>query len=270
VFVNSLGLPTYEAKELALSRMESTEFGTLSRIIHCVGPEQASFFIVTFKAEELMGYVPPGVQYHLAYGWVRLKHGKMSSRSGNVVLGEWLLNEAKASIYEILKQNESKYTKEEQDEIAEKGAVAAVKYAFLKVSTGQEIAFDLKESVSFDGDSGPYLLYSYARCKSVLRKAQSNGDQVSATATGTTGMNTEERALARHIHFFPEVVRAAATDLSPNVLCTYLFTLAQTFNVFYQKHTIVGEPQRIALTGATAQALHNGLHLLGIATVERM
>lgn len=291
VFVNSLGLPTYEAKELALSQMEAAEFGALSHIIHCVGPEQSSFFAVTFKAEELIGYVPAGVQYHLAYGWVRLKHGKMSSRSGNVILGEWLLDEAKKSIYEILDRSPSPLKEnplkvEEREDIAEKAAIAAVKYAFLRVSTNQEIAFDLKESVSFDGDSGPYLLYSYARCRSVLRRnalskgnavgsVEENNDVYIDTRFGThaANLNAEEHFLARLVSYFPEVVADATRNLAPNTVCTYLFRLAQAYNLFYQKHTILGVPEaskRLVLTAATAQVLKNGLHLLGIETVERM
>ncbi len=279
VFVNSLGLPTYEGKELALSRMETAEFGTIDRLIHVVGPEQASFFIVTFKAEELLGFVEPGVQHHLIYGWVKLKKGKMSSRLGNVVLGEWLLDEAKKSIYKILQKTASTLTSAEQEEIAEAGAIAAVKYAFLKVGTKQEIAFDLVESVSFEGDSGPYLLYSYARCKSVLRKSsvipafepESREEKIWIPGQARDDkMNPEERAIARRISQFPDVVAEAAGHFTPNTLCTYLFHLAQEFNLFYAKHPILGQPLRLALTAVTAQVMKNGLYLLGIPVVERM
>lgn len=273
VFVNSLGLPTYEAKELALSRMETTEFGQLDRIIHVVGPEQASFFTVTFKAEELLGYIKPGLQQHLIYGWVKLKQGKMSSRSGNVVLGEWLLDAAAKSIYEIMDRStsplkESPLKVGDREEIAEKASIAAVKYAFLKVGTRQEIAFDLKESISFDGDSGPYLLYTYARCKSVLRKSQNKFDQL--VKLDQFGFNPEERNLARRIAQFPDVVAEAARNFAPNTLCTYLFHLAQEFNLLYAKHPILGQSQRLVLTAATAQVIKNGLYFLGIETVERM
>jgi arginyl-tRNA synthetase len=211
-----------------------------------------------------------GKEYHKVYGWVKLKHGKMSSRTGQVVLGEWLLDEAKKSIYEILKQSKSNYTEEDQEEIAEKGAIAAVKYAFLRVGTDQEISFDLKESVSFDGDSGPYLLYTYARCKSVIRKAQSDTSSANGSEAENETMHPEERALLRLISFYPEVVADAARNLSPNTLCTYLFRLASAFNLLYQKHPIVGSVERVSLTDAAAQVLHNGLYLLGIQTAERM
>lgn len=265
VFITKEGNATYEGKDMGLAPLQHKEYHP-DLILHVLGPEQYSYTRVMFKALDLLFPVDAHKQFHKVYGWVKLKHGKMSSRTGQVVLGEWLLDEAKRSIYEILKQSKTNYTKEEQDEIAEKGAIAAVKYAFLKVSTNQEIAFDLKESVSFDGDSGPYLLYSYARCKSVLRKAgiAAAGDGPAMT------LNPEEKALARHLYFFPEIVAEAAGALSPNVLCTYLFTLGQTFNLFYQKHPIIGQPHRLALTAATAQVLNNGLYLLGISTVERM
>ncbi|MBI3956183.1 arginine--tRNA ligase [Candidatus Gottesmanbacteria bacterium] len=317
VFVTGEGNATYEGKELALATMETTEHGKLDRIIHVVGPEQASFFQVTFKAEELLGIVPPGVQHHLIYGWVKLKHGKMSSRSGNVVLGEWLLDEAKKAIYTILERTPSKdisslsplvprspLSPSQKDEIAEKAAVAAVKYAFLKVGTTSEIAFDIKESVNFQGDSGPYLQYTYARCKSVLRKANlGNAPQpplkVRGGEGGVTGLNPEERAVLRLLTHFPDIVAEAARDFAPSTLCTYLFRLAQSFNFFYAKHQILGNQElgirnqgkkksaalglhdsrfeihdsaklRLALTAATAQVLKNGLYLLGIETLEQM
>jgi arginyl-tRNA synthetase len=266
VFVNSLGLPTYEGKELALSRMETKEFGELDRIIHVVGPEQASFFTVTFKAEELLGFVKPGMQHHLIYGWVKLKHGKMSSRTGNVVLGEWLLDESKKEILRILETSKAEYSESEKEAIAEACAVAAVKYAFLKVSTNQEIAFDLKESVSFEGDSGPYIQYTYARCKSVLRKA------TSITSPESWTLNDEERIVVRRIAQFPDVVVDTAVRFSPSTLCTYLFQLAQEFNVFYAHQSILEDEsgRRLSIAEATAQVLNNGLYLLGIPVIERM
>jgi arginyl-tRNA synthetase len=264
VYVNSLGLPTYEGKELALSRMETTEFGTPDHIIHVVGPEQASFFTSTFKAEEVLGFVNPGVQYHLIYGWVKLKHGKMSSRSGNVILGEWLLDEAKKEIYSILEEGKSEYSQQEKEEIAQACAVAAVKYAYLKVGTKQEIAFDLKESVSFEGDSGPYLQYTYARCMSVLKKA---GEFASVSLSS---FNEEERILVRRISQYALVIEDAANRFTPNSVCTYLFQLAQEFNTLYAKHPILKEPARLMLTQATAQVIKNGLTLLGIPVIERM
>jgi len=264
VFVTKEDNATYEGKEIGLGRVQFDEYHP-DLIVHVVGPEQVGYFQVLFAALAMMFPDTKGKEYHKVYGWVKLKHGKMSSRTGQVVLGEWLLDEAKKSVFEILKQSKSNYTEEDQEDIAEKGAIAAVKYAFLRVSTDQEIAFDLKESVSFDGDSGPYLLYTYARSKSVLRKAGNEKVHI-----GNEPLNAEERSLARFISFYPEVVSDAARTLSPSVLCSYLFKLAALFNLLYQKHPILNSPQRLALTTAAAQVLKNGLSLLGIATVERM
>ncbi|MCL4360033.1 arginine--tRNA ligase [Patescibacteria group bacterium] len=295
VFVNSLGLPTYEAKELALAPAEFTEFGHLDKLIHVVGPEQASFFKVTFKVEELLG-IQKDQQQHYIYGWVKLKHGKMSSRTGQVVLGEWLLDEAKKEIYTILQKSNSNYTKEEQDMIADKAAVAAVKYSFLKVSPQSEIAFDLGESVSFEGDSGPYLQYTYARARSVLRKSQIPMTKSQEIHYDRVFLNPEERAIARLLVFYPDVVADAAKTLSPSTICTYLFSLGQAYNLFYAKHSILRDTGkastyqgvrvskknsdtmtpsdtmtlRLLLTAATAQVLKNGLYLLGIETLEQM
>lgn len=264
VFLNSLGLPTYEAKELGLNWKKSQDY-RLDKSYIVTGNEINEYFHVVLAAMSKVVPEAAAKTTHIGHGMVRLPEGKMSSRTGKIISGEWLLEEVKRSVYDLLKQNKSEYTKEEQDDIAEKAAIAAIKYSMLRVSLPANIAFDFSTSLSFDGDSGPYLLYSYARCKSVLRKASGQSAEFQGSA-----LNLEERELARAIYFFPEIVAEAAATLSPNVLCSYLFKLAQAFNLFYQKHAILGKPERLALTAATAQVLKNGLHLLGIATAERM
>jgi arginyl-tRNA synthetase len=284
VFITGEGNPTYEGKDMGLGPLQ---FADLKRwtanpyqIIRVVGPEQAGYFQVVFEAQSQLFPELRNKFHHLIAGWVKLKHGKMSSRTGQVVLGEWLLDEAKKAVKDILDQSKVKYSKEDQEEIMEKAAIAAVKYAFLKVGTNQEIAFDFKESVSFNGDSGPYLQYTYARCKSVLKKAKENGEfritneeaqrKLSISDIRYSQFNQEEREVARLIHFFPEVVKEAALNYSPNGICSYLYDLAQAFNLFYQKHPILENTQRLDLTVATARVLKNGLYLLGIETLERM
>lgn len=263
VFVNSLGLPTYEAKELALAEKEFSEFGRLDRVIHVVGPEQSSFFKVTFKAEELLNPDKyKNKQYHLAYGWVRLKHGKMSSRAGNVVLGEWLLDETKAKI--------KKQFPEMDEETAEKVAVGAVKYSVLRFSTASDISFSFDESISLDGNSGPYLQYTYARTQSILAKT---GIRNYELGIGNYELNDEESLLLRIIYHFSDVVGEAAENYAPNLLCNFLFGLAQKFNLFYQKHKVIGsdkEESRLMLVKAVGAIIKNGLYLLGIEAPERM
>lgn len=262
VFVNSLGLPTYEGKELALSRTQFKEYGELDKLIHVLGPEQISFTRVTFKVEELLG-IQKGQQFHLAYGWVRLKHGKMSSRAGAVVLGEWLLDEAKSKIKEEFPQMD--------EQTLEMVAVGAVKYSMLKFSTTSEITFSFDESISLQGDSGPYLQYAYARAKSVLR---STGYDYSAGLT-SENLEIEEREILRTIEYFEEIVKEAAANYAPHIIAQYLTGLAKTFNLFYQKHRIINASQnkkdlRLALTYAVASVLKQGLYLLGIEAPEKM
>jgi arginyl-tRNA synthetase len=291
VFVNSLGLPTYEGKELGLAPMEMTDFGHIDKIIHVVTPEQSSFFQVTFKVEELLG-IQEDQQYHLAYNWVKLKQGKMSSRVGNVILGEWVLDEAKVKL-------KKSFPKTNEDTL-EKIAVGAVKYAFLKTGTANEIAFDFDESISLEGNSGPYLQYTYARCRSVLEKAGLAKGSHQVCAAGATPhlvwrnwqgrvVNPEELAVLRTIYKFPEVVWQAGKDLAPNVICSYLYNLAGKYNTFYNKYRILETQNsklktqnynaklksektnfRLLLTAATAQIIKNGLYLLGIKTLEKM
>lgn len=280
VFIAKEGYATYEAKDLGLAILKHEEYPYDLSVI-MTGNEQSEYFKVMLAA---LSDIQPDLAAktrHIPFGMVNLSTGKMSSRTGNVVTAEWLIDEAKKRISVILEKNKSNYTKKDRDVITEKAALAAVKYAMLKVGAPSDIAFDIETSVSFDGDSGPYLQYTYARCRSVLRKAQD--------AIGYLGylgdlcdlrLNPEERALARLVNYFPEIVAQAASQLAPNVLCTYLFRLAQAFNLFYAKHQILDSTDssersdqaslRLSLTAATAQVLKNGLYLLGIEVLEQM
>ncbi len=266
VFVNALGIPTYEGKELALAEREFCEFGIIDKCIHVVGPEQSSFFKVTFKVEELLDPKKyKNKQLHLVGGWVRLKHGKMSSRSGVVVEGPWLLDEAKRKIIK-------KYQCEEK--IAETLAVASVKYSFLKNNISADIVFNFDESVSIEGNSGPYLLYTYVRTQSVLKKAK-NYLNKNRLLDNLNNLEKEEKELLRSLNQFSEIVEEAAKNLSPNLIANYLFNLAQKYNLFYQKCRILEAEEdlknfRLSLTKATGQIIKNGLYLLVIKTVEKM
>ncbi len=280
VFITSAGNPTYEAKDMGLGKLQFDEYHP-EMIIHCVASEQIGYFQVIIEALAQLYPDTRGKEHHLVYGWVRLKEGKMSSRSGNVILGSWLLDETKKNIRLIMQNNISDYTESEQNEVAEKAAVAAVKYGFLKVSTAQDIAFDIKESININGDSGPYLLYTYARCKSVIRKAGNNErlkDGKSERLFGQNGtISQSERNILRHLVSFDDVVTRAATEYAPSYVCTYLYDLAGLFNTFYSASPILEAPEgkekaqfRLAITQAVAAVLQQGLHLLGIETVERM
>lgn len=260
VFISGKGVPTYEAKDLGLAKLQFSEYNP-DKIIHTVGPEQSAYFQVIFKALEFIEPETKGREIHIPYGWVRLRQGKMSSRTGNVVLGEQILNDAK----EAIKKSYSTET-----DTAEMIAVGAVKYSFLKTGLNQEIAFDLTESISLEGNSGPYLQYTVARTNSVVLKAKDGGN---IKADTKNDLNSEELMILRSLVRFPEVIETAAKSYSLNLLCNYLYDLAQKYNGFYNKHKIIGsnnEELRLKLTSAVGQVLKNGLKLLGIQTPERM
>ena len=268
VFINSLGYPTYEGKELALAEKEFSEFGEIDKAIHLTTPEQKSFFKVTFKVEELLNPQKfKDKQYHLPYEWVKLKEGKMASREGNIIESNWLIDEVKKKILTDFKID---------DETAEKIAVASVKYAFLKISPENPISFDIKESISLKGNSGPYLLYTYIRAKSVLEKEGKIKLNNNLSSLPALNLKIDELDLLRFLNLFSESIAKSAFYFSPHFLCQYLYELSQKFNLFYENNPILKEKNRslknfrLLTTAATANIIKKGLYLLGIKTVEKM
>jgi len=267
VFINSQGLPTYEAKDMGLGELQFKEYDP-DRLIHLVGPEQKGYFEVVFKA---LGIVDPktmGREFHKSYGWVRLKEGKMSSRMGNVVAGEDLIEAAKEKLSGMFKITESV----KKGEVLEQIAVGAVKYSMLKYAPETEFVFDIDESVSLSGNSGPYLQYTYARCQSVLQKASDKDD---ATGYGQMSLEPGEIAVLRKLYRYPEVVADGAAHSAPNIIANYLYDLAQAYNLFYNEYPIIKTEKeirrfRLSLTKSVAIVIRNGLHLLGIMTPETM
>ncbi|GIW64124.1 MAG: arginine--tRNA ligase [Patescibacteria group bacterium] len=265
VFINSLGYPTYEGKELALAEKEFSEFGEIDKNIHCVTPEQTSFFKVTFKVQEILNPKITGKQYHLAYEWVNLKTGKMSSREGNIVEANWLIDKIKEKIIKDFKCDEK---------TAEILAVSSAKYSFLKNSPKTAINFDIDESISINGNSAPYLIYTYVRCRSILNKKNTSLD-LSITKDDSIILEIDELNILRKLYQFKEVVLKAGQEFSPNHIATYLYDLTSQYNLFYQKYPILKAKEniknlRLLITLTTANTIKKGLELLGIKTVEKM
>ncbi|MBI2009921.1 MAG: arginine--tRNA ligase [Candidatus Chisholmbacteria bacterium] len=267
VFINKLGLPTYETKDIGNPLMKYNDFKYDKSLI-VTGNEIDAYFKVVIAA---MKEVEPELgekTEHLGHGMVKLKEGKMSSRTGKILSGEWLLDEAKKRVTEILSNLDTKLTKKERDHVAEIVGMGAVKYALLRGNIGRDVAFDFKESVSFEGNSGPYVQYAYARAKSVLRRANnqfsSSKDQSSSNDSNSKqfenskienslkirklkienfDLNREELQVLRYLDRFPEVVEIAALEYAPNTVCSYLYELAGRFNTFYNKHSILGRAE---------------------------
>ena len=268
VFISKLGLPTYEAKDLALIRAKYERF-PYDRSVIVTANEINEYFKVILKAASFISPDLVERTVHVGHGMLRLKEGKMSSRSGEVVTGESLIEDVSGEIRKKMKETGRGKEIENIDSVVSKVAVGAVKYSMLKQSPGKDIAFDFETSLSFEGDSGPYLQYAYARSMSVLGKAGKKKTDFEKN----TLLQPEEKNLLRWLYRFPEMVEVAGNNLSPNLICSYLIELASRFNLFYTNCKIVGtdkEGFRLALTKAMAQVLANGLWLLGIETVDKM
>ena len=258
VFVTQDGNPTYEAKDMGLGPEQFKAF-EFDRCIHVVANEQTGYFQVIIKALELLDQKFIGREYHLSMGMVNLIGKKISSRTGEIITVDGLLEEVKENLKSLAKNQEA----------LEAVTIGAVKYSVLKTGCRQDVAFDIKKSVSLDGNSGPYLQYTYARAKSVLQKAEIQ--QGPALPGGKNGpLNQEEDVLLRTLYRFEEVVVQAAEQLAPNLIANFIYDLAQKFNGFYNRHKIVGNDFRLWLTGATAEILNRGLNLLGIDAPEKM
>lgn len=257
VFLNSSGLPTYEAKDLGLAATKWEEYHfDLSFII--TGNDIVEYMKVVLKTLE--HFYPEGVEKtkHFTHGMIKLPGGvKMSSRKGNVLRGVDILEAAR----------EANKTLTGQDN--EQTVLAAVKYAFLKQRIGGDIVYDPLESVALEGNSGPYLQYAHARACSILGKAQTVDSRLSTAS----GLEEGERSLVRKIGEYAEVVDKAVQDLLPSHITTYLYELAQIFNRFYEHNRVIDDPRqeiRLRLVKSYAETLKNGLALLNIPAPDKM
>lgn len=272
VFLTQKGTPTYEGKEIALGFAEYAAF-PFDFKIHVVASEQAGYFQVVFKALELIDPAKfEGHEYHLSMGMVQLIGRKMSSRTGDVLTVDELLGKVKEAAEKQFK--DGKLTQSEKDAVLEQVTIGAVKYAILKGSVAKNALFDIEESVSLDGNSGPYIQYAYARTQSVLRKAQ--GEEIKPQLSHDYTILEEEKKILQKFVQFSSVVGNAAKSYAPNMVCEYLFELSQLFNNFYQKYRILNANMdkekefRLALTQGVGIVLKQGLDLLGIQAPEKM
>ena len=268
VFINSQGLPTYETKEIGLTATKfQKENPDLSIVTTAI--EQGEYMKVVQKALSLLYPEYESRMKHVTHGMMRFASGKMSSRKGNVVTGESLIEDAKDVVRE--KMTEREFSDEEREKVASQVAVAALKYSILKQALGSDIIYDFEKSISFDGDSGPYLQYTVVRARALLEKAK----RESVVMNTTLPEKWETTSLEKHLYRFPEVVERAYETLEPHHIATYLTELASLFNSFYSGGKIVDvtdslSPYKIALTDAFRIVLENGLKLLGISVPEKM
>lgn len=264
------GTGIYMTFDIELTR-ERAALGA-DKLVWVVGNDQQLYFQQLFAVCELLGYGTRSKYFHFSYGMVRLPEGKMSSRKGTVVYADDILDMSNRKAREIM---ETVGVAKEMDdnkklEMARQIGIGAVKYTILSYDPQSEIAFNVDKSVSFEGNSGPYLQYTAVRAKSILKKTENEDLQNQKEGVE---LNPEEHALAVKLLYYPETIERAAREYSPHHLATYLFELAQVFNTFYNKHQVIGSQQeflRLALTNQTAKTLENGLSILGITVPSSM
>ena len=279
VFITKNGLPTYETKEigLALTKYEK-ENPDIS--ITVTATEQGEYMKVVRKAIENINQNIASRMKHITHGMMRFATGKMSSRKGNIITGESLILNIKNLILEKIKERD--FTESEKTMISEVVGVGALKYSILKQSIGADIIYDFEKSISFEGDSGPYIQYSYARAKSILKKANEeniftnsiNYENIKAKY-GEEGFPKDVTEIEKMLYLFPEVVKRTVEEFEPHHIVTYLIEISRAFNTFYGNTQILNKEDptseyKIALTNAFSVILKNGLWLLGIKIVEKM
>jgi arginyl-tRNA synthetase len=277
VFITRNGLPTYETKELGLTERKFEMFKDLDQSIVITAVEQKDYMAV---ATEAMRHIHP--QYaakmrHITHGMMRFASGKMSSRKGNVITGESLLNDAIALAHEKAATSVRSHiavlpdlAEESEVEIEKQIGVAAIKYAILRQAIGGDIIYDSEQSISFEGDSGPYLQYATARAINVMKNAEFQN-----VSSYVEQAPVEPYLLEKILYRFPEVVRHAAEELEPHLIATFLIELASRFNTFYNDERIADptDPQfryKYNLTAAFVKIMSSGLTLLGISVPEKM
>lgn len=259
VFINSEGLPTYEAKDVGLIMTKWQDYH-FDRSVIITGNDIVEYMKVVLKSIEQFAPELAERTTHLTHGNVKLAGGvKMSSRKGNVLRAGDVLDLA------------AEANKKASGQASEQAVLGAVKYAFLRQRIGADIIYIPEESVSLEGNSGPYLQYAHARARSILGKAGPEG--TAPLGQSAIDLGVGERSLARKISEYPEVIQKAVNELMPHHICTYLYELAQTFNRFYEHNRVIGDEReavRLGLVALYADVLKDGLALLGITAPERM
>ncbi len=256
----------------AIKRIEE-DFPKVEGMIYTVGNEQDYHFKVLFLILQKLGFAWAKNLYHLSYGMVELPNGKMKSREGTVVDADDLMEEM-VQVAEELSQELGKldgYTQQQKQQLYRVIGLGALKYYILKVDPKKKIAFNPQESIDFQGNTGPFIQYTYARIQSILRKA---GELPALPTTGE--LHAKERELIKQLSLFASVVQQAADTYSPALIANYVYELVKEFNSFYQNVSILGEEDpikralRIHLSRKVGEVIATGFDLLGIEVPERM
>lgn len=273
IVLRSDGTAVYMTQDIGTAIQRVKDFPDIGGMVYTVGNEQDYHFKVLFLILKKLGFDWAESLYHLSYGMVELPSGKMKSREGTVVDADDLMEEMTTtaqSISEELGKLEG-YNEEEKAKLYKTIGLGALKYYMLKVDPKKQMMFNPEESVDFNGNTGPFIQYTYARIQSILRKA--TFDWTSATVID---LHEKEKELIKQIALFPEVIQDAAKNHSPALIANYTYDLVKEFNSFYQNVPILPEENldkkvfRVQLSNLVANTIKNAFGLLGIEVPERM
>lgn len=263
------GATIYATRDLAavFYRKKTYDF---YKNIYVVAKDQTLHFKQVFTTVKKMGYDWADDCIHVSFGLVRFPDKKLSTRKGNVVFLEDLLYEAISKTEEII--NDKNPNLENKKEVAKKVGIGAVVFTYLKNSRERDIVFDWNEMLSFEGETGPYVQYTYARGKSILRKLGEGTDEVNYSKL----LSNEEFELVKQLSKFNEVVKQALDKLQPSIITRYVIDISKAFNKFYtainisNSHDEISRSSRLNLVKASLQVIKNGLSLIGLETVDEM
>ena len=271
------GTSVYMTQDIGTAEMRFADY-PIDKMIYVVGNEQNYHFQVLSLLLDRLGFKWGKELVHFSYGMVELPNGKMKSREGTVVDADDLIAamiaDAKKTSEELGKFKDM--SEEERDEIARIVGLGALKYFILKVDARKNMLFNPEESIDFNGNTGPFIQYTYARIRSILRKAAAEGISIPATLADDMPLNEKEIELIQKLNEFGAAVEQAGKDYSPSGIANYCYELTKAFNQFYHDYSILnaetGEEKtvRLVLAQNVAKTLKNGMALLGIEVPERM
>lgn len=277
LLLRSDGTSVYITQDLGTAQLRYDDFGA-GKLIYVVGNEQNYHFDVLKKVLQKLEKPYANMVFHLSYGMVDLPEGKMKSREGTVVDADELIDEmigtARSTTEELGKIQD--FSESEKEELFQVLGMGALKYFILKVDPKKNMLFNPAESIDFNGNTGPFIQYTHARIRSILRMAGEELVEGISLNISPEKINIRERNLLRRLYVFPEVVETAAEELSPALIANYAYELAREFNQFYHEHSVLNEPDRelsnfrIKLAEMVARVIRKSMYLLGIDVPERM
>jgi len=277
LLLRSDGTSVYMTQDIGTAKMRFNDY-PIDKMIYVVGNEQNYHFQVLAVLLDKLGYKWGRELYHLSYGMVELPSGKMKSREGRVVDADDLIEEM-VTVAERMSQELGKLetmTSEEAERNYDIIAMGALKYFILKVDPKKNMLFNPEESIDFNGNTGTFIQYTYARIKSVFRKGSERGIFIKNNYSLSSLLSKKEKDILKRITLFPDVVKEAGINYSPALIANYCYELVKEYNQFYQDHSILNEPVqekrdlRLILSATTAKILKTGMGLLGIEMPERM